>query len=119
MITSNGGQRWIPLAILALAAGPVAAADVEQSRQLEMEVVEVVEKSMPALVSKDDYFAPLAADLNDSLGEELRRNLEVSAMTGYQLLAAELELSNGTRVVANDTDVTDSSDTEAGRTSGT
>ena len=119
MITSNGGRHWITLAILALAAGPVAAADAEQSRHLEMEIVEVVEKSMPAPVSKDDYFAPLAADLSASLGEELRRNLEVSAMTGYQLLAAELELSNGTRVVANDTDGTDSSEMEEGRTSGT
>ncbi len=119
MITSNGARPWITLAILALAAGPIAAADAEQSGHLEMEVVEVVEKSMPAPVSKDDYFAPLAAELSASVGEELRRNLEVSAMTGYQLLAAELELRNGTRVVANDTDGTVSSQTQEGRPSGT
>lgn len=119
MNTSNGGRRSITLAILALAAGPVAAADVEQSRHLEMEVVEVVEKSMPTLVSTDDYFAPLAANLNASLAKELRRSLEVSAMTSYQLLATELELRNGNRVVANDTHSSDSSVTDEGRTSGT
>jgi hypothetical protein len=77
-----------------------------------MEVVEVVEKFVPAPVGQDEYFLPLAADLTATLGEELRKNLTASAMTGYQLLSAELELGNGTRVAANDTQRGDGSDTE-------
>ena len=61
----------------------------------------------------------MAADLNATLGEEVREKLAMSAMTGYQLLAAELEMSNGTRVAANDAESTDVSDTEGVRSSGT
>lgn len=112
MIRSNGGKHWATLTILALAAGSAAAADAEESRRLEMEVVEVVEKFVPTPVGKDDYFLPLTADLTAALDEALRKNLAASVMTGYQLLSAELELSNGTRVAASDTQRGDGSDAE-------
>ena len=120
MIRPISGQYWTTLAILTLAAGSAAAAEDEQdSRHLEMEVVEVVERAAPAPVSKDDYFSGLAAKVNADLVEDLRANLTASALTSYQMLAAELALNNGTRVVANDSDSTDSPATEDTRSSGT
>ncbi|MDH3420434.1 MAG: hypothetical protein OEM78_13265 [Gammaproteobacteria bacterium] len=112
MIRSNGGKHWATLTILALAAGSAAAADTQESRHLEMEVVEVVEKFVPAPVRTDDYFLTLAADLSATLGEELRQDLAASVMTAYQLLSAELGLRSGSRVAAIDTQRRDGSDTE-------
>lgn len=113
MSRSNDPRHWATLTILALAAGSAAAAEGQNPGHAAIEVVEVVEKSRPAPVSTDDYFAPLVADLKATLGEELRRNVAISAMTGYQLLAAELELSNGTRVAADDTALAAGSDAQS------
>lgn len=112
MITANGGKLGATLAILALAAGSAAAADGQQSRHPGIEVVEVVEKFRPAPVSEDDYFRPLAAELSAAVSEALSNSLAASAMVGYQLLSAELELSHGTRVAADDTRDEHDSDTE-------
>jgi len=97
---------------LALAAGSAAAADAHDSRHLEMEVVEVVEKFRPAPVSGEDYFGSLSAELSAAVSDALQTRLTASAMVGYQLLSAELELSQGTRVAADDTRSADESDTE-------
>ncbi len=119
MIRSNDRRCWTTLAILGLAAGSVSAAAALEPEQAQMEVVEVVEKALPTLVSADDYFAPLAEDLNDTFSEELRTSLEVSAMTGYQLLAAELEMNTGTRVAADDTERMSDTDSAIVKAKGT
>ncbi len=119
MITATGAQRFTTVAILALAAGSAAAVEGSTAGQRTMELVEVVEKSRPAPISQDDYFASVAADLNATLNEERRRTLVASVETTYQLLAAELELSSGTRVAVNDAGDDDSSDVSVRRSNGT
>lgn len=119
MIRSNDRRYWTTLAILGLTAGAVSAAGAAEPGHADMEVVEVVEKALPTFVSADDYFAPLAEDLSASFSEELRTSLTVSAMTGYQLLAAELEMSTGTRVAADDTDRMPNPDAVTGEAKGT
>lgn len=112
MNTAIGRTLGATLALVALAAGSAAAADGQQSRQLEMEVVEVVEKFRPAPVNGDEYFSPLAAELSAAVSEAVQTRLAASAMVGYQLLSAELELNQGTRVAADDTQAGRDSDTE-------
>ncbi len=118
MIRPNTGQYWTTLAILALAAGSAAAADEQNSRDLEMEVVEVVERAAPAPVSQGDYFSALGAEVSAELAQELRANVAESAASSYQMLAAELELSTGTRVVVNDTEGADSPEMQEASSSG-
>ena len=97
-------KYWTIVASLALAAGSALADDgkAQGPSELDMEVIDVVEKFEPAPISKHDYFRQSAKGVETALNNELDRMLTASVNTSFEWLNDRLEARGEARMAAAD-----------------